>query len=110
MSWSSWFAGFVVGLASGLLVAEWPTVGVLIALAFVGGAVVSRHRLAAIGGLLLGTAGMWLFVIGAATARCASFDAQPGQECVMADLGPWGVVAAGVLAIGAITSVAAARR
>ena len=110
MNRSSWFAGFVVGLASGLLTAEFPTLGICIALAFAAGAVISRHRLAALGGLLVGSAGTWLVVIGAAAARCAGFDAQPGQSCVMADLGPWGLIAAVILAGGAVASVAAARR
>jgi len=107
---SAWFAGLVVGVPAGLLLAEFPTLGLVVAVAFAIGAVISPDRLAALGGLLTGLAGTWLLVIGLATANCAAFDAQPGQECVMADVGPWGAIATGVLVLGAAASVVAARR
>ena len=109
-SLGNWFAGLVVGAASGFLLAALPAVGLFLVIAFAVGAFISQGRLAALGGLLVGASATWLFVIGMATARCAAFDAQPGQECVMADLGPWGLVAAGVLVLGVAASFVAARR
>jgi hypothetical protein len=58
----------------------------------------------------MGIPAIWLTVIGLATARCADFDAGPGQECVMADVGPWAAVAVGLLILGAAASLAAVRR
>lgn len=105
-----WLAGLVVGVAAGFWFAEWPTLGVVIAVAFALPAAISVTRLAALGGLLIGIPAMWLTVIGLATARCADFDALPGQECLMADVGPWVAVAIGMLVVGTAASVAAARR
>jgi len=99
-----------VGAVAGFWFAEWPTLGAVIALAFAVPAALSRARVAALGGLLVGIPATWLTVIGLATARCADFDASPGQECVMADVGPWVAVAVGLLILGAAASLAAARR
>jgi hypothetical protein len=107
---SAWLAGLVVGAASGFWLAELPTIGLVIAIAFAVPALFSRSRFAALGGLLVGVPLTWLAVIGQATATCATFDAQPGQECLMAELGPWPFVAVGLLVIGTICSLAAARR
>ena len=109
MNRSAFLAGLAVGAASGLLLGVWPTLGFLIAVAFAIPAAISRGRLAALGGLLVGLPSLWLAVIGIATARCAEFDARPGQECVMADVGPWVAVALGLLLLGTISSLAAAR-
>ena len=105
-----WLAGLVVGVVAGFWFAEFPTLGAIIAVAFAVPAALSRTRLAALGGLLVGIPAMWLTVIGLATARCADFAAQPGQDCVMADVGPWVAVAVGLLILGAAASLAAARR
>lgn len=110
MNRSAFLAGLAVGAASGLLLGVWPTLGLLIAVAFAVPAAISRGRLAALGGLLIGMPVTWLIVIGLASARCANFDAQPGQECVMGDLGPWAAVAFGLLLVGTISSLAAATR
>lgn len=106
----NWLAGLVVGVVAGFWFAEWPTLGAVIAIAFAVPAVISATRLAALGGLLIGIPAMWLTVIGLATARCADFNDQPGQECVMAAVGPWVAVAVGLLVLGTVASFAAARR
>ena len=106
----SWLAGLVVGVAAGFWLAEWPAHGAVLAVAFAVPAALSRARLPALGGLLVGIPALWLTVIGFATTRCANFDAQPGQECVMSDIGAWPFVAVGMLLVGAICSLAAARR
>jgi len=107
---STWLAGLVVGAVAGFWFAEWPTFGAVLAIAFALPAALSKARLPALGGLLVGMPAIWLTVIGAATARCADFGAQPGQECVMSDIGPWPFVAVGLLLVGTICSLAAARR
>jgi hypothetical protein len=104
-----WLAGLVVGVVAGFWFAEWPTLGALIAIAFAVPAAISRERVAALGGLLVGIPAMWLTVIGLATARCADFGRQPGQECAMADVGPWVAVAIAVLILGGVATVVAAR-
>ena len=106
----AWLAGLVVGAATGFLLAEWPAAGLLIGVGFTVVAIASPRRVAAVGGLLVGIPAAWLLVVGLATARCADFGAQPGSECVMANLGGWGVVAAAILALGLVASVFAARR
>jgi hypothetical protein len=110
MKRSVFLAGLGVGAASGLLLAVWPTLGLLIAVGFAIPAAISRGRLAALGGLLVGLPSSWLAVIGFATARCAEFNAQAGQGCIMADAGPWPAVALGLLLLGVGCSLAAARR
>jgi hypothetical protein len=106
----AWLAGLVAGAAAGFWFAEWPSLGMALAVAFGVPAAISRARLAALGGLFVGIALVWLPVIGVATARCAAFDAQPGHECVMADVAPWPTVALGVFLLGGVCSLAAARR
>ena len=73
-------------------------------------AAVSRGRLAALGGLLVGLPTAWLAIIGQATLRCAEFDAQAGQGCVMSDATGWVAVAVALLAVGIVGTVAAAAR
>jgi uncharacterized protein (DUF2062 family) len=110
--WSprAWVAGLVVGVASGFWFAEWPTFGAFLAVAFAVPALLSRARLAALGGLFVGLPATWLAVIGLATKRCTDFDAQRGQECVMTDVGSWVAFATGLLLLGAISTLIASRR
>jgi hypothetical protein len=105
-----WLAGLVVGVASGFWLAEWPTFGLLLAIGFGVAALASGTRLAAVGGLLVGSATTWLAIMWLAVARCRAFDAQPGSECVSPDIGGWLVAAAVLLSIGIALTVAAARR
>jgi hypothetical protein len=106
---SNWVAGLVVGAVAGFLLAELPAAAAVIALAFAVPALASARRLPAIAGLLVGLPAMWLTVIGLATARCAEFDAQPGSACGMADVSGLAVVAAALLVVGLVASVAAVR-
>jgi hypothetical protein len=110
ISRTDWLAGLVVGAGAGLLLAEWPMAGALVAIAFALPAAVSRHGLAALGGLLVGLPAAWLAIITQATLRCAEFNAQPGQGCVMSDATAWVVAAAALLAGGIVATVAAGAR
>jgi hypothetical protein len=106
----SWLAGLVVGVVAGFLFAYSPTIGAVVSVAFAMPAAVSRTRLAAISGFLIGSPAMWLLVMGLAAARCTEFDREPGQGCVSADVSGWIVLAAALLVTGLVASVAAARR
>ena len=75
--------------AAGLLLAVWPTIALLLTVAFVVPAVLSRARSEAVSGFLVGLPAAWLAMIGQAAARCAAFDAQPGQECYWPDVTGW---------------------
>lgn len=109
--WSrrNWLAGLAVGASAGFFFAELPTLGAVLVVAFAVPAIVSRDRIAALGGLLVGIPAMWLTIIGVATARCAAFDAQPGQECGMGDVLGWVGIALGVLAIGLVLTIRSMR-
>ena len=105
--WSrrDWIAGLAVGAGVGFFFAELPILGAILAVAFAVPALLSRTRVAALGGLLIGIPAMWLTIMGLATARCAEFDAQPGQECEMGDVTGWVAIAVGVLAIGVVLTI-----
>ena len=105
---ADWLAGLVVGVSGGLLLAEWPPAGAFVALAFAIPAAVSGGRLAALGGLLVGLPAAWLAIIGHATLRCAEFNAQAGQGCVMSEATGWVIAAVAILAVGIFWTVAAA--
>jgi hypothetical protein len=100
-----WLAGLVVGAAAGFLLAALPTLGAVLVFAFAVAALLSRTRVAALGGLLVGMPAVWLTVIGVAAARCAAFDAQPGQECAMGDVWGWVAIAVGLLAMGLVLTM-----
>jgi hypothetical protein len=107
---TDWLAGLVVGAGAGLLLAEWPTAGALIAIGFAVPAAASRQRLAALGGLLVGLPASWLAVIWQAAARCAAFSGWAGQECIWPDLTGWITVAVGLFLVGAAVTALAVRK
>ena len=105
-----WFAGLVVGAAAGFLFAALPTLGAVLAVAFAVPALLSRTRVAALGGLLVGLPAAWLTDHRRwPTGRCAAFDAQPGQECGMGDISGWVAIAVGLLAFGLVLTVRSMR-
>ncbi len=107
---AAWIAGFVVGVGAGVLSLVIPTVGWVIAGAFAVPAIISRARVAAIGGLLAGFGSAWLGLLARATLDCQAFDAAPGQECVSPDLAPWLIAGSVMLAVGiGLSAVAVVR-
>jgi hypothetical protein len=104
---SNWIDGLVVGVAAGVLSLFFPTLGWLIAVAFLVGVIRTTPRLPAIGGLFLGFGAAWLVLLVRSHLDCQAFDAAPGQECGEPDIGSWLAVAGFLLAIGALITVAA---
>jgi hypothetical protein len=107
---TDWLAGLVVGVVAGVLALIFPTLGWGIALVF--GLLIIRRarRLPAFGGLFLGLGAAWVGLLVRAQLACQAFDAEPGQECIQPDVGPWLAVGATFLAIGIVSTVAAALR
>jgi hypothetical protein len=106
----SWIAGLSVGGGIGLLFGVFPSLAALLFLAFVGPAVFSRHRQAAIGGLFIGIPALWLTLVAVANANCTAFDAAPNQDCIAPDLTGWGAFALSLLLVGLIASADLVRR
>ncbi len=104
---SHWLAGVVIGVAAGVLTLTFPTLGWLIALAFLLGLIRAAPRLPAVGGLFLGLGTTWLVLLVRSNLECQAFDAAPGQECVALDIGPWLAFAGVLLAIGVISTALA---
>jgi hypothetical protein len=104
---SNWIAGLVVGVAAGVLSLFFPTLGWLIAVAFLVGLIRATPRLPAIGGLFFGFGAAWLVILVRSHLECQAFDAAPGQECGDPDIGSWLAVAGVLLAVGALTTVVA---
>jgi hypothetical protein len=104
---SNWFAGVVVGVAAGVLTLSFPTLGWLIALAFLLGLIKAPSRLPAVGGLFIGLGTAWLALLARSDQECHAFDAAPGQECGSPDIGGWLAVGGVLLAIGVISTVIA---
>jgi hypothetical protein len=105
-----WLSAFILGLAAGALVLVWPTAGLLVALGFAIPALISRRRVAAASGLLVGAGAAWLALIALAALRCQAFDARPGQECSTGDASTFVLVALALLAAGLGSVFLAVRR
>lgn len=105
---SAWLAGLVVGTAAGTVSLMLPAFGWALGAAFVFGALVSRQRLAAIGGELIGFGSAWIVLIRLADDRCRAFDTVPGQGCEGPDTSMWYVVGAVLVAVGIALTIAGA--
>jgi hypothetical protein len=100
---SAWLSGLVVGVGAGFLALEVPAVGWLIAVVFVLGALLSRRRIAAIGGELTALGGTWVLLFRIAADTCR-------EGCEAPDVSGWLVAAWVLAAIGAFLTVVAADR
>jgi hypothetical protein len=87
-----------------------PTLGWGIALVF--GLLVLRRtrRLPAFAGLSLGLGAAWVGLLIRAQLACQAFDAEPAQECIQPDLGPWLALGGVFVAIGIVATLVAALR
>jgi uncharacterized membrane protein len=103
----NWIAGVVVGVAAGVLSLIFPTLGWLLAVAFLVGLIRATPRMPAIGGLFLGFGVAWLVILVRSHLECQAFGAVPGQECGEPDIGSWLAVAGILLAIGVLLTVVA---
>jgi len=103
----NWIAGVVVGVAAGVLSLIFPTIGWLLAVAFLVGVIRATARLPAVGGLFLGFGAAWLVILVRSHLECKAFDAVPGQECGEPDIGSWLAVAGILFAFGVLLTVVA---
>lgn len=76
-------------------------------MAFLLGLIRAAPRLPAFGGLFLGVGTTWVVLLVRSNLECQAFDAAPGQECNVLDIGPWLAFAAVLLAIGVISTALA---
>ena len=108
---SAVLAGFVVGVASGFVSLELPSLGWMIGVAFLIGALGSRRRVAAIAGLLMGFGLAWIAVLWLAHQACVDFNVPPDQDCIEPDVTAWFVFAIGIAVVGlALLAIPAIRR
>jgi hypothetical protein len=106
---SNWLAGLTIGAACGFLFGIWPTLGGVIALAFLAGVLLTRRRTAPMGGLLVGLPVVWLLLIGNANLACQRFREVPGQGCEAPDVTGWFLVAIGLSVVGVALTLMAVR-
>ena len=104
---TAWLAGLVTGVAAGLLL--FYTVGAALAIAFSIGALMTRHRAAAFGGLGVGLGAGLSAVLAVAAENCRRYAETPGSECAGPDLSPWFVVGIAAGVVGLALSLAAVR-
>lgn len=108
---TTWLAGLVLGVLDGLLLFEFPVLGVALVGAAVALVIWQRRAIAGLAGLSVGIGGMWLGVLLRARWSCDAFNAVPGQGCEMPNVDGYLVVGAAVLVAGlGLTGVAARRR
>ena len=105
MSRRTWLAGLAVGAAGGFTSLEVPIIGWPIVMAFLVPAVISKARVAAIGGLLAGLGGVWTALLGRVALTCVAPDCRsPGIE-------DWLLAGVAIFGAGiALTAVDVARR
>ena len=103
-----WLPGLVVGLAAGLLALELGPLGWLVAAAFAVIALIVGPRVASIGGLLTGSGGIWLVLLGRVALMCRVPAGEIG--CQAPGIEPWLVAAAVQLAVGLALTVIAVPR
>ena len=104
---SGWIAGLAVGAAGGFLALELPTIGYLLLVLFAIPAAVVGPRAAAIGGLLTGAGAIWLILLGRVALECRAPDGEIG--CQAPGIEPWLAASAGMLAVGIVLTILAAR-
>ncbi|GAC1675071.1 MAG: hypothetical protein NVS9B8_17440 [Candidatus Limnocylindrales bacterium] len=97
-----WFAAALLGALAGALTLEIPSIGWLLVFGFALPATLAGRRSAALGGMLLGLGAAWIALLSAASARCTTFNAEPGQGCTEPDLGPWLTIGFAMLVGGAL--------
>ena len=95
-----WFTGLVVGLVFGSATLVGGTLMGLLGLVAAGLLSVRSGRTLAIGGVLTGLGGCWLFLIGTADARCGPGGSGP-------DVTPWLMASGAMLAVGVSLSALA---
>ena len=103
----NWIAGVVVGVAAGVVSLIVPTLGWLLAVAFLVGVIRAAPRLPAIAGLFFGFGAAWLVILVRSSLECQAFDAAPGKECGEPDIGSWLAIAGILLAVGVLLTVVA---
>ncbi len=102
------FAGLTVGAISGILLLEWPPLGLLILVAYVVLARVARQALAGLGGSLIGVGAVWLVLFGRVKLSCDGTG--PGGTCESPGIDAALLVALAVLLSGIGSWLLAARR
>ena len=104
---TAWLAGFVIGVAAGLLLLY--MVGAALAVAFSVGALMTTHRAAAFGGLGIGLGAGLSAVVGVAAENCRRYAETSGSECTGPDLSPWFDAAIAAVVVGLALTLAAVR-
>ena len=107
---STWLIGLFFGAIDSILLFELGFYGLLFTLAFVGLAVWKGPRLPALSGLVTGVGLVWTVLMTNVTVRCAIENMTAGAGCEADGIWVWIGTAVGILVIGAVATVIAARR
>ena len=107
---STWLAFAVLGVASAVVLLEFPGGGVLLLAAALVGIAARSPRGAALAGLVTGLGATWTALFLRVKVSCDAFNAQPGQGCESPGIEGWIAAGAVVLATGLLASLLAFRR
>jgi len=107
---SAWLIGLFFGAIDSILLFELGFIGLLFTLVFVGLIAWKGPRLPAASGLVTGVGLVWTLLFANVFLACAASKLRPGEDCDLAGIGPWVATAAGVLLLGALGTIFAARR
>ncbi len=107
---STWLAFAMLGVASAVVLLEFPVGGVLLLAAALVGIAVRSPRGAALAGLVTGLGATWTALFLRVKVSCDAFDSQPGQSCESPGIEGWIAAGAVVLAVGMLASLLAYRR
>ena len=105
-----WLAFAVLGVATAVVLLEFPGGGVLLIVAALVGIALRPPRGAATAGLVTGLGGTWTALFVRVKVSCDAFNAQPGQGCESPGIEGWIAGSAVVLAVGLLASLLAYRR
>ena len=107
---SAWLIGLFFGAIDAILLFELGFIGLPFTLAFVGLVAWKGPRLPAASGLVTGVGLVWTLLFANTMVHCAIENATPGSGCDLGGIGGWVAAAAGLLLVGVVGTVVAARR
>ena len=107
---SAWLIGLFLGAIAAVALIGFGVTGVVFTMLFVGLIAWKGPRLAATAGLVTGLGVVWAILFSNVLVQCAQEDATPGSSCDVPGIGVWVAASVGVLLLGVVGTLVAARR
>jgi hypothetical protein len=107
---SGWLIALFFGAIDAILLFELGFIGLLFTLAFAGLVIWKGPRLPGLSGLVTGVGLVWTLLLTNVAVRCTIENATPGSGCDAGDIWVWIAGAGGILGLGTVGTVVAARR